>query len=110
VLINTNEQNPFAGDVEGMVRFRAMVGRSLDFRVDYVHIYRNGFFVDEGAAGWTHITADEVGEWNKVTTSWISCPGTANFRAVARFKIRAHEGPVGDWNKWDSETLTIGCG
>lgn len=109
VLLNTNE-GPLSGDVEGMVRLRAQTGRSLDFKVDWLHIYRDGFFVTEASQGWNHINADEVGEWDRFSTAWINCPGSSSsFRSVARFKIREHEGPIGDWQKWDSQTVTFGC-
>lgn len=109
VLLNTNDFG-LIGDVEGMVRFRRYVGRSLDYQVDWLHLYRNGNLVyANGPTGWFHITADPgTNDWSSYSTPFAN-NDCNSFRAVARFRIRTHTGVVGGYRSWDSNHVQFSC-
>lgn len=111
VLLNTNDQGLF-GDVEGMLRIRRIDDRSVDVRIDWIHLYRNGNLVETaGPIEWDRVTAYQVGDWNRYSTSFVNCNTGQGFRAVARFKVRipGWADSAGEWVKWDSQTLSYSC-
>ena len=108
VMVNTSDFHPKIEALSDSGSITISVAEP-DIRYDWVHLYKNGNYVDlsqDFSTGWQDIGTS-------ASTGWMfwSCGSTATWRAVAKFQIRFNNGSgaLTAWQTKDSDTVSNWC-
>ena len=110
VMVNTSDIGPKIEALADSGLWTITGEPDPDIRYDWVHLYKNGNVVATtgSGSGWMNIGAAYSTNWEDWT-----CASTANWRAVARYQIRWHNGAnppdLSIWYKEDSATVSNWC-